>query len=67
MKYPSVVFIDENLQVIQSIPGFRTPFELELFMLYFAEDNHQKQPWSRFKKQQSLFKKNTLHLPISRH
>ena len=58
MKYPTIVFLDESAQVIQSIPGYRTAFELELFMTYFGENNHQKQPWSRFKKEQSFYKRN---------
>ena len=64
MKYPTVVFIDENLQVIQSIPGFRNPFELELFMMYFGEDKHQTQPWFRFKKDKELGKRNSLEMTI---
>ncbi len=68
MKYPTVVFIDEDLEVIQSIPGFRNPFDLELFMMYFGEDKHQSQPWFRFKKDKELGKKNSLQLPIqNRH
>jgi len=64
MKYPTVVFFDEDLQLIQSIPGFRGPFELELFMTYFGEDKHQSQPWFRFKKSKEVQKRNSLQLPV---
>jgi len=68
LKYPTIVFLEDNFDMIQSIPGFRTPFELELFMLYFAEDRHQDQPWYRFKsEQESLLLKrnqNSLLMPI---
>jgi len=69
MKYPTIVFLDEASQVIQSIPGYRTTFELELFMAYFGEDNHQKQPWSRFKREQSYLKRNnnSLQSPFKRN
>ena len=59
MKYPTMVFIDEELQVIQSIPGYRGPLELELFMTYFGEDNHLFQPWFRFKKNQEQARQNS--------
>jgi len=45
MKYPTVAFVDEFYEVIQSIPGFRTAFELELFLTYFGENNHEVKPW----------------------
>ena len=60
MKYPTIAFVDESYEIIQSIPGFRTPFELELFLTYFGEDNHEIKPWHRFKSEQEQVKKNSL-------
>lgn len=48
MSYPTVVFLDENLKVIQPIPGFREPSEFKLIMRYFAEDHHKTTPWTKF-------------------
>ena len=67
MKYPTVAFINESYEVIQSIPGFRTPFELELFLTYFGEDNHEIKPWYRFKKEQEQVKMNSLQMPVRKN
>ena len=52
LSYPTIVFIDESLELIQSIPGYRSAFEFELFITYFGEDHHKRIPWSSFKRQQ---------------
>jgi len=48
MKLPTVVFLDENGQVIQSIGGFRTATELELMTAYFNGNYHHSTPWKSF-------------------
>ena len=48
LSYPTVVFIDEKLEVIQPIPGFREPVEFQKMMKYFAEDHHKTTPWTKF-------------------
>lgn len=60
LSYPTIVFLEQDFVLIQSIPGFRTPFELELSMIYYAENRHQKQPWYQFKseKESYLIKRN---------
>lgn len=50
LSYPTIVFIDEKAEVIQSIPGYRGAFEFELFITYFGEDNHKEIPWSSYKR-----------------
>lgn len=49
LSYPTLVFIDENLEVIQAIPGYREPLELEMILTYFASDAHKRTPWEIFK------------------
>ena len=51
LSYPTIVFLDERAKVIQSIPGYRTPFEFELFITYFGENHHKKTPWVNFKRE----------------
>ncbi len=46
--YPTLVFIDENLKVIQPLPGFQDVKTFEMIMKYFAEDNYKKMPWKKF-------------------
>jgi thioredoxin-related protein len=48
LSYPTVVFIDENLNIIQSIPGFRNAQEFEMIMTYFGENMHKEVPWSAY-------------------
>lgn len=48
MSYPTVVFIDSNLDVIQPIPGFQDTKNFEMIMTYFAEDHYKRTPWKQF-------------------
>ena len=51
LSYPTIVFLDENLGVIQPIPGFKDPEQFELIMTYFGENEHMKTPWEVYQKQ----------------
>ncbi|NBC07353.1 MAG: DUF255 domain-containing protein [Bacteroidetes bacterium] len=51
MSYPSVVFMDEEMEVIQSIIGFKTRDEFMKILAYFGENHYMKTPWSTFKKE----------------
>lgn len=53
LSYPTIVFLDEKAEVIQSIPGYRDAFEFELFITYFGENHHKQMPWSNYKRRQS--------------
>jgi len=48
MSYPTVVFIDENQNVIQPIPGFQNAKNFEMIMTYFAENFYKAVPWQKF-------------------
>ncbi|MBV6654811.1 MAG: DUF255 domain-containing protein [Mameliella sp.] len=48
MSFPSVVFMDENGEVIQSIVGYKSPEEFERILTYFAENYYKEKPWSAF-------------------
>ncbi len=50
LSFPSLVFLDEDLNLIQSIPGFRNPFEFEQIASYFASNAYKKTPWSAYQK-----------------
>lgn len=50
MAYPTIVFLDEDLNLIQAIQGFRPPDQFEMIMTYFGEDNHKKIPWVKYEK-----------------
>lgn len=50
LSYPTIVFVDEELNVIQPIPGFRDSMEFEKMMTYFGNDMHKQIPWSLYEK-----------------
>lgn len=50
LSYPTLVFLDEKQEVIQSIPGFRDALELEKIATYFGRDEHTRTPWETYQK-----------------
>jgi thioredoxin-related protein len=48
MSFPSIVFLDEEFNVIQSIPGYQDHYHFEMIATYFAENHHRNIPWSRY-------------------
>lgn len=50
LSFPTLVFLDQEHNVIQSIVGYKTPGQFEKIATYFAGDHFKKTPWSTFKK-----------------
>lgn len=50
LSFPTLVFLDQNHEVIQSIVGYKTPGQFEQIATYFADDHFKKTPWSTYKK-----------------
>ena len=48
LSYPTIVFLDENLNVIQPIPGYKDPYSLDKIMKYFAENYYKTTPWKKY-------------------
>ena len=48
LSYPTVVFLDEKLSVIQPIPGFQDAKMFELIMTYFSENHYKDTPWASY-------------------
>jgi thioredoxin-related protein len=48
LSYPSTVFLDEQMQLIQAIPGFQEINTLSMITTYFASDSHKSIPWQRY-------------------
>jgi thioredoxin-related protein len=46
--YPTLVFLDENFNLLQSLPGYKDPTMFELIITYFGENKYQGTPWSRY-------------------
>ncbi len=50
VAYPSFVFLDENLETIQTLPGYLDAKTFDMVLHYFEGDYHQKMSWSDFTK-----------------
>lgn len=50
LSYPTTVYIDEEMALIQSIPGYQEAAKLEMILTYFGSDNHKKTPWETWEK-----------------
>lgn len=52
--YPTVVFFKENGDLIQAIPGYRTPKELEIFLKMIHSDDYlnitTNEAWAEYQK-----------------
>jgi len=48
LSFPTIVFIDEELNIIQPIPGFQDVKTFDMIMTYFAGDHYKTTPWKRY-------------------
>lgn len=46
--YPTLVFMDEELNIIQAVPGYRSREEFEIIVTYFAEEHYKTTPWTDY-------------------
>lgn len=61
LSAPTSVFVDEDLNVLQPLPGFKDPITFEVIMTYYGENHYTNTPWSMYKESYvPLAKKNTL-------
>jgi thioredoxin-related protein len=48
LSYPTIVFLDENGNVIQAISGYQRADAFEKMAAYFANDAYKTMPWGTF-------------------
>jgi thioredoxin-related protein len=48
MSYPSFIFLDENLDRITVVPGYRKAPEFETILHYIGENAYKTQKWEEF-------------------
>lgn len=48
--YPTMVFLDENLNMIQPVSGYLTPEQLEPILDYFGTDAYKTTKWADYTK-----------------
>lgn len=49
MSYPSVAYLDENNQLITTVPGYYSPKDIEPILKFFVEDAYKNQSFQDFK------------------
>lgn len=50
MSYPTVVFLNEDFQLLQRIPGYLDVNVFDTIMHYLAEEHYKKTPWADYQK-----------------
>lgn len=50
LSFPNVIFLDEEQNVIQAIPGYIEPDKFLKILHYFGENKYQRIPWSVYEK-----------------
>lgn len=48
LSYPTLVFINEDLQVVQPLAGYREPGELLPILSFFGDGHYTSTPWETF-------------------
>ena len=52
--YPTIVFFDENGNILVPLPGYKSPQQLELYLKLFLNNNHEsittQEEWSAYQK-----------------
>ncbi len=48
MSFPTIVFLDEKLNLIQPLQGYKDPASMDKIMKYFAENYYKTTPWKKY-------------------
>jgi len=51
LSYPTIVYIDENLKVIQPLTGYFNVKDFEMIMTFFAGNHYKEMHWKKYTKQ----------------
>ena len=50
LSFPTSVFLDENLNLIQPLPGYQDGPKLQAILNYFGTDSHRTTPWETYER-----------------
>ena len=50
LSYPSVVFLDEDFNMIQPLPGYQEPVQFEKIINYIGGDHYKTTAWKEWEK-----------------
>jgi len=52
--YPSIVFFEDNGNLIKAVPGYKTPQQLEIYLKMIANDDYKElttvEAWEAYQK-----------------
>ncbi len=51
LSYPTTVFMDEELRIIQSVAGYLKPKQMEPILKFMGEDHYKIRTWKEYKKE----------------
>ena len=55
MGYPTIVFLDEEMNIIQPIQGYKDSETFEAIINFFGQNYHKKMPWNNYRKNYKAF------------
>lgn len=61
MSYPTMVYLDEQFNMIQPIPGYQNPEQLLPILEYLGMNHHKDTPWETFQKAYAERKRASSH------
>jgi thioredoxin-related protein len=50
VAYPTLVYIDEELNILTPVQGYHTPYQLEPIITFFGDDHHKTTQYDEFVK-----------------
>jgi thioredoxin-related protein len=53
MSYPTIVYLDESLNILSAVPGFMTPEDIKPVLRFFGDNYYLKQSWQDFQNSNS--------------
>ena len=48
MSYPSTVFLDEDMNILTTVPGYLTPKEINPILVYFGDNIYKTKNWKEY-------------------
>ena len=48
LSYPTIVFLDETMSVLQPLKGYHGPREFEMVVRYYGGNHYKSTPWARY-------------------
>ena len=64
IHYPTVVFLDEDYNVLQTVPGFHNAEDFEKMVEFYGDNHYQVMSWRKFIKQSCSNPSKSMAVPV---